>query len=81
MSSNDNEAGAIWGKDFTSIYSFFVLPQCLMETEEGLSLQKIFSKALTLIYLGKSPSRRTFGRYSSDIRGPQDVQGRLKTSY
>lgn len=79
MSSNNNEAAAIWQKDFTSTYSFFVLPQCLMETEGGLSLQKVFSKAL--IYLGKSPSGCTFGRYISDIRGPQDVQGRLKTSY
>lgn len=54
MSSNNNEAGAVWGKDFTSIYIIFVLSQCPMEKEKGLSLQKIFSKALTLIYLGKA---------------------------
>lgn len=34
----NNEAGAMWGKGFSSIYSFFVLPQCLKEAEEGLSL-------------------------------------------
>lgn len=51
MSSNNNEAGAVWGKDFTSIYIIFVLSQRPMETEY---LQKIFSKALTLIYLGKA---------------------------
>lgn len=31
--------------------------------------------------LRKSPSRCIFGRYSLDLRGPQDAQGSLKTNY
>lgn len=42
---------------------------------------KEISQSSNSHFLRKCSSRYIFGRYSLDIRGPQDVQGRLKTSY